>query len=610
MKKHTFLMMLATAAMALVTSSCQDSWSDHYGQQELNADSQTDIYQGTLQEFLASHQEFSAQSKLFAAAGIFDKMEAGQEYTVLVYDNSLLEASPYATQADYAGYCISDIALAPADMKDGLGISTWYGKNLWISVTADGKTYVNNGLLSRVFRTQDAFIYEIGDHLLTVTPSVYDQIMQLDDAEYSTFKQLVKDYERIWFDADKCTPAGTNEQGNTIYADSAKGWTVKNTLMDRYTEDGQEMWNMRSESYNTTVLVPSNAVIKEALDTALAKVPRYLGRAATSVDRAKFEKWIVRACFIDRRLSAEEITGTDDIDCVGGYMKDTLEGTKFSHADAAMWRPTVQKVRTADMIQASNGNLFFIDWMKVPNNVIIYRLKSRFYELWNNMTTDQRNQYFRWKHWIDPMIINDAQGSFELTPTMPTMYYHVLTAIPDDTARKAKLYNTEPVICSVTYDGTLYLENNPRGQRIKECFIPAGEYYLRMGFKHSLLYSLSIQFNDTLLIKDMVMYAQGSNYHFDRGSVSVVDNYGESSIGYPEGYNWHDWSSLSEKAQAYDTDGYQVGIVNVKKDGNFTITVSSSDMYYLYTYGADRNTSNVNQLMMYHWCLRPTKNNY
>jgi len=610
MKKHTFPLLLAAVAMALVTSACQDNWKDHYGQQPLIADSQTEIIQGDLKQFFALHEEFSAQHKLFSQAGIFDRMKQGQQYTVLVYDNSLLASSPYAAMTDYAGYCISDIALSPVELKNGLGISTWYGKNLWISTTAEGKTRVNNAGLGRTFRTEDAFIYEISDRMLSVSPSVYDQIMQLDDSNYSTFKRLIGQYERTWFDADKCTPSGTNEQGNTVYADSVKGWTVKNTLMDRYTEDGLEMWNMRSEGYNTTVLVPSNAVIKEALDTALAKVPRYLGRAATAADREKFEKWIVRVCFIDRRLNAEEVTGTTDIDCVGGYMKDTLEGTKFSQAEAAMWRPTVQRVRTDDMIQASNGNLFFIDWMKVPNNVIIYRLKSRFYELWNNMTAEQRTQYFRWSHWIDPMIINDAQGSFELSPTMPTMYYHVLTAIPDDTARKAKLYNTDPVVCSVTYDGTLFLENNPRGQRIKECHIPAGEYYLRMGFKHSLMYSLSIQFNDTLLIKDMVMYAQGSNYHFDRGSVSVVDNYGESSIGYPEGYNWHDWSSLSEKAQAYDTDGYQVGIVNVKEDGNFTITVSSSDMYYLYTYGADRNTSNVYQLMMYHWCLRPTKNNY
>jgi hypothetical protein len=132
-----------------------------------------------------------------------------------------------------------------------------------------------------------------------------------------------------------------------------------------------------------------------------------------------------------------------------------------------------------------------------------------------------------------------------------------------------------------------------------------------MGFKHSLLYSLSIYFNDSLLIKDMVMYAQGSNYHFDRGSVGVVDYNGAMSIGYPEGYNWKDWRAKSEKAQAYDTDGYQVAIVNVPKEGGFTIKIESYDNAFLYGPTlTTRDGTNVNQLMMYHWCLRPTKNNY
>ena len=73
------------------------------------------------------------------------------------------------------------------------------------------------------------------------------------------------------------------------------------------------------------------------------------------------------------------------------------------------------------------------------------------------------------------------------------------------------------------------------------------------------------------------------------------------------------WQKFDEKAIAYDTDGYTVGIVNIEKEGNFEIRVSSSDMAYLYKYSVPdlaRTKSNVAQLMMYHWCLRPTVNNY
>ncbi len=598
----TFRLITLSILACLALGSCQDAWEQHYQAQPLLADGEVEIVQQRSADYLQSH--YPQMYSLLDKAGIFSEMNAKQDYSLIVYPDALLsaDAEGYAKEADYARFCISDVACPPSGLWDGLGLSTWQGKTIWVSVK-DGKVQLGGKQLSRVVRTQDAYLYVIEEGMLSVLPSLYDAIMALDDEQYSYFKRLVKRHENSYFDANKCTPVGTNAQGNTIYSDSVKGWETENTLMDRYTSDGSEMWNMRSETYNSTVFVPSNEVIALMLDSALAKVPRWLGRKATASDRTKYENWLLRACFVDRELSDADVLGTEDIDCVGGYTRNR-ETMTYSSADMAMWRPTVQKVRVNDKFKANNGTMYFVDWMKVPNNVIIYRLKARFYEIWNNSTAAQREQYFRWNHWIDPMVLNDAQGSFTLSETLPTMYYHVLTAIPDKEARRDSLP------CSVTYDGLLYMSDNPRGQQIVECCIPAGEYYLRMGFKHSLEYSLSIQFNDTVLIEDMVMYAQGSNYHFDRGSVSVVDNYGESSIGYPEGYNWHDWSSLSEKAQAYDTDGFQVGIVNVKKEGNFTITITSNDMSYLYDYNAQRNTSNIRQLMMYHWCLRPTKNNY
>ena len=53
-----------------------------------------------------------------------------------------------------------------------------------------------------------------------------------------------------------------------------------------------------------------------------------------------------------------------------------------------------------------------------------------------------------------------------------------------------------------------------------------------------------------------------------------------------------------------------MGIVNLKQNGNFHITIDSPDLGYLYTEGSNRTKNDKNQLMMYHWCLRPTHNNY
>ena len=96
-----------------------------------------------------------------------------------------------------------------------------------------------------------------------------------------------------------------------------------------------------------------------------------------------------------------------------------------------------------------------------------------------------------------------------------------------------------------------------------------------------------------------------------------MPHYGEETgIAYPEGFDVDYWQKLNDKAIAYDTDGYTVGIVTMPESGNFRIRVTSNDMARIYKAQLDsgvvlnRDKNNVNQLMMYHWCLRPTHNNY
>lgn len=584
--------------LAMLVSSCGERWNEHYEEAELTMDGSVTLYRGTMADYLQQQSDLTILGGLMKQSGLLETLDKNHQYTLIVYPDGILQESAYRTDTSFASYCLCDIAVAPSMLADGLGLRTRMGKNIWVYEKADG-FYLDEYPIEKVVKTDNAYLYYVEEAVIPVRQSVYDVFNNLGE-DYSEFKRLVRRYEETYFDKENSTPIGFNASGNTIYKDSV--WAVKNKLMDRYTEEGVDYWNMRSEDFVTTMFIPSNEVIQVALDSARARLPRWLGRPFNNTDLEKFEKWIVRACFIDQRIEPDVMAAGNDINCVGGYIRDTTsEEDDYDQMEAAMWRPTVQLTDNEHPVYSSNGISYYVNSLKIPNNVIIYRLKSRFYQLWGAMNTEQRSKYFRWTHWIDPMVVDEAQGSFELSPSLPTMYYNVLTAMPDKEAMRDSLE------CSVTYDGLLYNESN---RKVTEVCLPPGEYYLRMGFKHSLLYSLSISFNDSLLIKDMVMYAQGSNYHFDRGSVSVTDYYGEMSIGYPEGYNWKDWIAVSEKAQAYDTDGYQVAVVRVFKEGNFTITISSSDMSYLYDATAARDKSNVKQLMMYHWCLRPTRDNY
>ncbi len=577
--------------------SCQDLWDEHYGLSKMESENFT-IWDGDIQSYIKSRPELTSMDSLLEDQDMYVETVTESGYTFIVYENQALAVRAAGNDTLLAKSCVSDISISPSKLKDGFSIFTRLNKNVWVYVK-DSVVYFDNYRLSKKVKTSNGYVYYV-DSVITVRPSVYDMLKNLGN-DYSIFKSLVERYEEAYFDPVLSTPKGVDPMGNTTY-DTVM--SVRNTLMDRYTAEGLKSWDMRSEDFTSTMFIPSNNLVNNAIKAAMDSIPIWLGRTATPEDRAKFEQWIVRSCFVDKRLTAEDVAASStDFRCVAGnqmVIDLTQDAKTFKPADVAYWRPSVQTVNTQG-ISLSNGKAYYLTNFKIPNHVVIYRVKAKFYELWGAMTDAQKIKYFRWQNWMEPLIVNDAQSEFMLSETLPTMYYHVLTAIPTLVARRDSL------VCSVTYDGMLY---NNTTKKLTECFLPAGEYYLRMGFKHSLRYSINIKFNNEVLVENMLLYAQGSNFHFDRGSVSDLDYYGSSSIGFPEGYDWRDWIEKNEKAVAYDTDGYQVAIVNIPHSGNFTITIESNDMSYLYNPINNRTKNNVTQLMMYHWCLRPTANNY
>jgi len=594
MKQKKLINYICCCFMLVVALSCDSKWEEHYAAATYK-NATLEIYPEDAQSYIRNQGNLSEMDSIFNNNSIYSKLSKDHTYTILVYTNDKLEANRLGDLNQFANYCISDVSFSPAQLKNGMGLRMRLGKNIWVSVKNDS-LYIDDYKVIKTVKATNAYIYYVGN-VVPVRASINDFLSSLG-SDYSIFKALVRKQEEIYFDKENSNPKGVDNMGNTIY-DSII--TVRNKLMDRYTPEGLPYWDMRSEDYLSTMLIPSNRVIYQAIQKAIECIPKYLGREATAQDTTKFQEWIVKSCFLNKRLNKEDLSRTNDITCVGGSVRNQEDEKKFDDIDAAMWRTSVQKVDTNNPVTLSNGTAYFVNYLKIPNNIIIYRLKAKFYELWGAMTDVQKAQYFQWDHWIEPLIVNNAQSEFTLSAGLPTMYYHVLTAIPDAAAK------VDSLPCRVTYQGLLY---NSVTKKISVANVPAGEYYLRMGFKHSLMYSISIYFNDSLLVRDMVLHAQGSNFHFDRGSVSTMDYYGSMAIGYPENFNWKEWFAKDIKSVAYDTDGYQVAIVNVPKEGGFKITIESSDDSYLYDPTAGRGKNNVTQLMMYHWCLRPTGNNY
>ena len=627
--KHIQYLIIATAA--LFFAGC-NTWQDHFGEAEISTSADMTLYAGDVAGYLSEAPGLGTMRKLFADAGLTEQMTQGHPCTVVVCEDQHITSYDATQMAHplFAANNLSSIPVPASSLKPGQGIFMQSGKNLWVTVDEAGRYYLNDREIRKVVKATNGYIYYVSA-IISVQPSVYDYIQGLGD-DYSLFKSFLHEFEENWFDADASTPVGIDAMGNIVYKDSVIA--VRNTLMDRYTENGLDYWNMQSESFQSTVFLPDNTLLQHADETAHDSIPLWLNRSATAQDSLKFRRWIVSSCFVDRKLSPREVAS--DVEgqfaCVGGYVREIDAATDketFKACDAAQWKPSVQKADVGNPVNLSNGVVYRLTDYKIPNHIVIWRVKARFYQVWAALSAAQQGWnattmtpteggYFRWNHWAKPLVVNDAQSPFELSSTLPTMYYHVLTAEPDAAARADSLQ------VSVDYDGLLYNEQEPKAFGLKEVSLPAGEYYLRMGFKHSLTYSICIWFcgadetfgPDNCLVEDMSLIATGSNFHFDRGgAMEGLDFYGSESIGYPEYYDWRWWFDQDpvqyQKASAYDTDGYQVAIVNLKKSGNFKIKIASNDNAALYGNGRqDRTKSDVNQLMMYHWCLRPTIYNY
>lgn len=606
MKKNKIIIPLM-AASAILSTSCSD-WDDHFDAAGLQSSAEVSVYDGDIVSYMKSTGEVSQMSSLYERTGIYKSILPGQSYSFIVCDNSIYNAGRISNDSIYARYSASNMNLAPSLLTDGFGIQTLSGKSIWVH-RANDQVKLDDYDIKKIVKTDNGYVYYVSD-MLPVRQSVYEYIQSLDDQTYSEFKKLVEAYDERWFDREHSQIIGSDPvDGSTLY-DSV--FVTRNTLMDRYTSDGQETWNMRDEKFNSTLFVPTNQQIEKAINDACDSIPVWLNREPTAADSAKFRQWIVKACFVDRKLDTEAVNQqASDFDCVGGYKKiiDKLnDKTSYEEVEAAHWKPAVQRANTAQAVHLSNGTAYPLEALKIPNHVVIYRVKSRFYELWNAMSADQQREYFSWSHWTSPIIINDAQGSFYSNTTQmgnyPDVLYNVLAAIPDDEATENQLP------CSMTFTGVGYDEDN---DEVYECHLPAGEYYLRMGFIHSLTYSLSIYFNGENVVRDMAMGATGSNYHFDRCGASDVPVYGSTyQTGYPEGYNPKDWLEINANANLYDTDGWTVGVVRLKQSGTFKIKVESKDESKFWKDNGNdkRDKNNKNQFMIYHWCLRPTSNNY
>jgi hypothetical protein len=582
--------------------SCSD-WNDHYDETAVTTQA-IDVYSGDIVSYLRSTSDLSQMSAIFEQAGAYANTTADKQYTFVVSDNSTMSqgAAAITDKVRFANYCISDVAVTPSELTDGFGINNRAGKTIWIYGTGNlaSQVKIDNFNIKKIVKTNNGYVYYI-DGVLPVRQSVYEYLQSLGD-DYSTFKELVAQYEERVFDREHSAAIGINQAGETIY-DTI--WVTRNTLMDRYTDSGIDYWNMRDENYVTTMFIPSNEQITQALTSAIDSIPVWLNREPTTADLAKFQEWIVRACFSNKRLETAQVNaGAADFMAVDGYRKvidEVADKTVYRAADETWWRPSVQTVNTSNRVNLSNGYAYFCTNFKIPNHVVIYRVKTRFYQIWDSRNIQDDATMRKYFDWIN---LDGFASSISTLSSYDALYqygwpiidYNLLSACPTEEAV------ADSLVCGVEFTGLVY---NVDDNIAMECSLPAGEYFLRMGFERSSIYTFDIYFNDSLVISGV----KSGDMNADR-IANDIPVYGLKAPGYPEGYDPEDWIEYDQNAAAYDTDGYTVGLVTQKRNGTFRIRVESKDMAYRYVRTEPGDASNKGQMLMYHWCLRPTHNNY
>ena len=561
---------IAVVVLAFLTFSCSDKWDEHYLHQEAVVNNEmVKVVNGSVEDYIQSIDELSNVSNLFQEQGIFDIMETkDQLFTVLVYTNDVLSGATIDDPSFFTKTCVCDLGLIPSKLTDGYSIQMWNGKYLYVSVQ-DGQTgkeiLVADSKLKSVVQADNGIIYYM-DAPIYSPKSLYEVLNELGE-DYSIFKQLVLSFEERVFDRENSVPVGIDATGNTIY-DST--YVSKNLLMDRYNAGDESSWNMRSEFFSSTMLIPSNNILTQALEKAYEDVKNALNRVPTEADSTKFKEWIVRSAFYDQVLTPEQLNGTEDIYSVAGYKEEESVST-----EGTQWKPTVQKVNAANPVKLSNGVAYYITDLKIPNNVVIHRIKNRFY-YWEYCSAEEKNQYFKWTNFTNVLVYN--MGSYGPIGPWPAVSYKCLLAFATAEAQAEKLpVSLECTGISLNTDGT-----------IAEAKVPPGEYYLRMGFRSANYpWRLNIFFNDELVAESV----NPNGAHFDR-----------TAVGFPEGFVWRDWYATSNKSYYYDCDGMDIATVTVTGTGLQTVKFKFESNDLSQTAGT--------HFVAYCWTLRPTNENY
>ncbi len=517
----------ATLIFLVALTGCQKNWDTHYGEEE-----ELETSNLNLLDYLKSQPQYSEFVAKLEEYGLAEELSRDQALTVWAVSNDKMAAlgSLGADTKAILSYHINSLRFDNTKLKEDLRVMTFNGK--YLSVRKEGEA-VRVGDAQVVKGNQlckNGVVHEISQ-LLTPDQSIYEYLDNLGD-DYSIIRDTLLAMNDTVFDPINSIPIGVDPTGNTLY-DSV--YVITNPIF--------EQADIRSEFSETTMFLPSNQVIENCFDD-LGLLYDQFGKEFLKEDSLVAFSWIKDAIFYKSLL-------------------DDVSGEDLTSVFGKLWKPSVQKVDPA-FKRMSNGRIYEISKLKIPNNVHISMIKQLFH-YWEFVPDDEKDLLFALNN------VKSIGPANDVTVTFPTIDVEI-------TYRSLRIEGDLEDNKSTSIDYTpIMLERNADGSTdYKVVEVPPGEYNLYMGFRATNHPFVNIYIDDKPVALNLNV-EPATPWHFDRNTNTVP------------GTKYNGWGGL-------------VGPVMLEGDEvrSFKIKVEFAGL----------GKGNVERLDLYHWALIPTENNY
>lgn len=520
---------LAFILVAMYTTSCQDQWDKHY-----SAESKT-VSDLNVLEYLKSKPEYSEFVKVLEETGVDEELTRNQDLTVWVINNDNFvnfEEAIVTSDTFTIQYHINNLSIGVNKMVDGLRLPSLNGKYIPISITNGDTLITKSKIVTPNQYCSNGVVNEINS-VMTPTISIYEYLQNLGE-DYSIIVDSLFSQNDTIFDLANSTPIGVDSTGNTIY-DSV--FVIDNPIF--------ETVDFRSEFEQITMFLPNNDVLTACLDNYVTQLTG-MGQEVTLEDSVLAYDWIKSALFYD------------------GIIKDYGSELDLESLGGGIWRTSVQTINTNSQLM-SNGLVYDITKMKIPNNVFIKRIKSLFHYI-EFVPQDIRDNYIQYYNNLTGGVVSADNVKFpEIGITSWTYKCLKVTGSIGDGLPCG--FETTPIKIEELEDHTTLGT---------EMLIPAGEYRFYLGVHSKNHANINVYINGIQITEDLQVNSSNP-WNYDR----VTETYPGTK-----------WDGLGGLVNIIDIPGS--GMTSIK------IKVEFSSL----------STGSREEIELYHWAMVPTENNY